>query len=82
MLKGYRAYDVAEQFFAGGITIREFIDRQQAVTLEGLLGQTQSLSVAPMPEHPKYDGMQHALQKRSSRGLPKAACCRLRPVAA
>ena len=61
VLEGYRAYDQAEQFFTGGTTIRESIDRQQAVTLEELLGQTQSLSVAPMPGHPKYDGMQHAL---------------------
>ncbi len=62
VIEGYRAYDQAELFSAGGRVIRESIDRQQLLTLEELLGQTQSLSVAPMPGHPKYDGMQRALR--------------------
>lgn len=62
VIEGYRAYDQPEQFFAGGRVIRESIDRQQALTLEELVGQTQSLSVAPIPGHPKYDGMQRALR--------------------
>lgn len=67
VIEGYRAYDQAQQFFAGGKVIRESIDRQQALTLEELLGQTQSLSVAPMPDHPKYEGMQRALHEHFGR---------------
>jgi SAM-dependent methyltransferase len=50
-------------FFAGGRLFREEIYGEQKLTLEELLGQTQSLSVTPAPDHPKYEGMQSALRK-------------------
>ncbi len=36
---------------------------EEQLTLEEFLGQTQSLSVTPMPGHPKYDVMQRALRE-------------------
>jgi hypothetical protein len=52
-----------EDFFAGGEMFREEIAGEQRLTLEELVGQTQSLSVAPGPGHPKYIGMQQALRE-------------------
>jgi SAM-dependent methyltransferase len=52
-----------EAFFAGGEQFRDEIYAEQRLTLEELLGQTQSLSVTPAPEHEKYQGMQSALRK-------------------
>jgi SAM-dependent methyltransferase len=51
-----------EDFFAGGEMFREQIGGEQQLTLEQLVGQTQSLSVAPEPGHAKYAGMQQALR--------------------
>jgi SAM-dependent methyltransferase len=49
-------------FFAGGEMFREEIYAEQKLTLEELVGQTQSLSVTPEPGHAKYEGMQEALR--------------------
>jgi hypothetical protein len=56
-----------EDFFAGGEMFREEIGGEQRLTLEALLGQTQSLSVVPEPGHAKYEGMQRALREFFSR---------------
>lgn len=50
------------EFFAGGELCREEIYSEQSLTLEELVGQTQSLSVTPEPGHAKYEGMQAALR--------------------
>ena len=52
-----------EDFFAGGEMFREEIGGEQRLTLEALMGQTQSLSVVPEPGHAKYEGMQRALRE-------------------
>jgi SAM-dependent methyltransferase len=59
---GYRVYDDMASLFAGGVVVRETIGGEQRLTLEELLGQTQSLSVAPLPGDAKYAGMQRALR--------------------
>jgi ubiquinone/menaquinone biosynthesis C-methylase UbiE len=51
-----------DAFFAGGELFREEIYGEQRLTLEELLGQTQSLSVTPAQGHAKYEGMQSALR--------------------
>jgi ubiquinone/menaquinone biosynthesis C-methylase UbiE len=59
-------YEIApkvDAFFAGGELIREEIYGEQRLTLEELVGQTQSLSVAPSSDHEKYEGMQGALRR-------------------
>jgi ubiquinone/menaquinone biosynthesis C-methylase UbiE len=59
-------YEIApkvEAFFAGGELCREEIRGEQRLTLEELVGQTQSLSVTPEPGHAKYEGMQGALRE-------------------
>jgi SAM-dependent methyltransferase len=53
--------------FAGGRVVQEGMGGEQALTLEELLGQTQSYSVAPLPGDQKYAGMQGALQDFFSR---------------
>lgn len=58
-------YEIAphiEAFFAGGEVLRDEIPGEQALTLEQLLGQTQSLSVAPTPGHPQHESIQAALR--------------------
>jgi SAM-dependent methyltransferase len=50
-------------FFAGGELVREETRGEQRLTLEELVGQTQSLSVAPEPGHAKYEGMQAELRE-------------------
>jgi SAM-dependent methyltransferase len=57
----YEIESRVEDFFAGGEMFRDEINGEQHLTLEELLGQTQSLSVAPEPGHAKYAGMQRAL---------------------
>jgi ubiquinone/menaquinone biosynthesis C-methylase UbiE len=52
-----------EDFFAGGEMFREEIGGEQRLTLEALMGQTQSLSVAPEPGDAKFEGMQRALRE-------------------
>ena len=58
----YESIDRVNEFFAGGELFREEIYGEQKLTLEELLGQTQSLSVTPEPGHAKYEGMQEALR--------------------
>jgi ubiquinone/menaquinone biosynthesis C-methylase UbiE len=58
-------YEIApkmEAFFKGGELFRKEIAGEQRLTLEELIGQTQSLSVTPELGHPKYEGMQSALR--------------------
>jgi ubiquinone/menaquinone biosynthesis C-methylase UbiE len=58
-------YEIApkmEAFFKGGELFRKEIAGEQRLTLEELIGQTQSLSVTPEVGHPKYEGMQRALR--------------------
>ena len=58
-------YEIApkvDAFFAGGELFREEIHGEQRLTLEELVGQTQSLSVTPEAGHAKYEGMQEALR--------------------
>jgi SAM-dependent methyltransferase len=50
-------------FFAGGELLREETRGEQRLTLEELVGQTQSLSVVPEPGHAKYEGMQAGLRE-------------------
>jgi ubiquinone/menaquinone biosynthesis C-methylase UbiE len=64
--ENYERYEIApkvDAFFAGGDLFREEIWGEQRLKLEELVGQTQSLSVAPTPEHAKYEGMQQALRE-------------------
>ncbi len=59
-------YEIApkvDAFFAGGELLREESHGEQRLSLEELVGQTQSLSVAPEPGHEKYEGMQRALRE-------------------
>jgi SAM-dependent methyltransferase len=67
VLDGYLAYESVPSFFAGGTVFREQLHGEQLLSLNQLIGQTQSLSVAPMPGHPKYDGMQRALREHFDR---------------
>jgi ubiquinone/menaquinone biosynthesis C-methylase UbiE len=59
----YEIESRVEDFFAGGEMFREEIGGEQRLTLEELIGQTQSLSLAPEPGHAKYEGMQRALRE-------------------
>jgi ubiquinone/menaquinone biosynthesis C-methylase UbiE len=58
----YESSGRVNEFFAGGELFREEIYGEQRLTLEELVGQTQSLSVTPEPGHAKYEGMQEALR--------------------
>lgn len=62
-LKRYEIDSTIEEFFRGGELFKEEIAGEQCLTLEELLGFTQSLSVTPEAGHPKYDGMQAALRE-------------------
>jgi SAM-dependent methyltransferase len=59
-------YEIAakvDAFFAEGEMFREESYGEQKLTLEELVGQTQSYSVTPAPGHEKFEGMQSALRK-------------------
>ncbi|WP_035352211.1 class I SAM-dependent methyltransferase [Edaphobacter aggregans] len=59
-------YEIApkvDAFFVSGELFRREISGEQRLTLEELVGLTQSYSVTPSPDHPKYEGMQKALQE-------------------
>lgn len=59
-------YEIAPKintFFAGGEMFRKEISGEQRLTLEDLIGLTQSLSVSPLPGDPRYPGMQKALDE-------------------
>jgi ubiquinone/menaquinone biosynthesis C-methylase UbiE len=58
-------YEIAskvDKCFEGGELFRKEIAGEQRLTLDELIGQTQSLSVTPEVGHPKYDGMQRGLK--------------------
>lgn len=52
-----------DTFFAGGELFRHQIAGEQKLTLEQLIGLTQSLSVTPLPSDPRYPAMQMALEE-------------------
>jgi ubiquinone/menaquinone biosynthesis C-methylase UbiE len=58
----YESRARVEAFFAGGDLFRDESYGEQRLTLEELVGQTQSLSVTPEPGHAKFEGMQEALR--------------------
>jgi SAM-dependent methyltransferase len=60
---GYRVYDDMAPLFAEGRVVKETLQGKQMLTLTEFLGQTQSLSVAPMAGDPKFPGMQAALRE-------------------
>jgi len=62
-LKRYQIDSTIEEFFRGGEFFKEEIAGEQCLTLDELIGFTQSLSVTPEAGHPKYEGMQAALRK-------------------
>lgn len=59
--KRYEIGPSIDAFFNGGELFREQIPGEQRVTLDGLIGLTQSLSVSPMPDDPRYQPMLEAL---------------------
>ena len=61
--KRYEIDATIEEFFRDGELFKEEIAGEQRLTLEELVGFTQSLSVSPDPSHPKYEGMQAALRE-------------------
>jgi SAM-dependent methyltransferase len=63
---GYRRFETLDPF-PGQSTFRHTIHGSEALSLEAFLGQTQSLSVAPMPGHSNYPAMQAALHNYFAR---------------
>lgn len=63
----YDIEDALATFFAGGRRLHFEIPTLSQLTLEALLGQTQSLSVTPQPGQPGYEGMQAALRAHFDR---------------
>jgi SAM-dependent methyltransferase len=61
--KRYESDARVAAFFAGGELVRKETRGEQRLTLEELVGQTQSLSVAPEPGHAKYEGVQAGLRE-------------------
>jgi ubiquinone/menaquinone biosynthesis C-methylase UbiE len=59
---GYRSFETLRPYGDAGHFQAEFRG-EESQTLEEFLGQTQSLSVTPLPGHAKYDGMQQALRE-------------------
>jgi SAM-dependent methyltransferase len=58
----YRIHNTVASLFTGDTLIQKQWHGEQRLTLEEFLGQTQSYSAAPLPGHPKYEGMQRALR--------------------
>ena len=58
---GYRGFEGLKPY-GDEATFAVNTPGEETLTLEEFLGQTQSLSVAPMPGHAKYAGMQQALR--------------------
>ena len=58
---GYRSYATLRAF--GVDSFEVVMAGTEALTLEALLGQTQSYSMAPLPGHAQYAGMQAALRE-------------------
>ncbi len=59
--KRYEIEPRVNAFFSGGELFREQIPGEQRVTLDGLIGLTQSLSVSPLPGDSNYEPMLNAL---------------------
>ncbi len=58
----HRMHEKIAPRFRKDSLVRERIHGEQSLTLEEFLGQVQSYSAAPLPGHPKYEGMQRALR--------------------
>ena len=58
-----RSWEGLKPYGEDSETFIEEMVGEESLTLEEFLGQTQSLSVAPMPGHEKYDGMQRTLKE-------------------
>jgi ubiquinone/menaquinone biosynthesis C-methylase UbiE len=61
--KRYEIGPVIDTFFSGGELFRVEFAGEQYLTLEELSGLTQSFSVAPLPDDPRYAELQAALEK-------------------
>jgi ubiquinone/menaquinone biosynthesis C-methylase UbiE len=59
---GYRIHERMAELFPGGAVLQTKIEEEQTVNFEELVGQTMSLSVAPLPGHAKHEGMMEALR--------------------
>jgi ubiquinone/menaquinone biosynthesis C-methylase UbiE len=59
---GYRSFMALKPYGEDAERFEVKMQGEQRLTLEEFLGQTQSLSVTPMPGHPKYAGMHQALR--------------------
>ena len=57
IIKRFDIYDNAEQFFAGSAVLRECFESEELMTLEMLIGQTQSISFAPLEGQPGHAAM-------------------------
>jgi len=53
----YNTYDRVEEFFAGSRVLREKIESEELMTLAMVIGQTQSLSFAPLAGEPGHAAM-------------------------
>jgi ubiquinone/menaquinone biosynthesis C-methylase UbiE len=62
-IRRFNVYDRAEELFPGGRVLREKIESVEWMTLEELVGQTQSFSFTPHPGEPGYDALQEALRE-------------------
>jgi ubiquinone/menaquinone biosynthesis C-methylase UbiE len=60
---GYRVHERLEDLFAGGVVMQHTWQIEDGMTLEEFIGQAMSTSVAPLPGHEKYEGMQQALRE-------------------
>ncbi|HEY0264570.1 MAG TPA: class I SAM-dependent methyltransferase [Granulicella sp.] len=59
----YEAHEAAIAAFVPETVVRERLQGEQELTLEEFIGQVQSYSWAPLPGHPKHEGMQQALRE-------------------
>ncbi len=59
---GYRVHEHLEELFPGSEIQQKQLRGEQFLTLEEFVGQTLSLSVAPLPDDPGYPAMLQALE--------------------
>ncbi|MDE3104722.1 MAG: class I SAM-dependent methyltransferase [Acidobacteriota bacterium] len=64
---GYRVHERLSEVFGEQPLHRAELRSQAQLTLEEFLGQAMSISVAPLPGHPRYEGMQQALYQHFAR---------------
>lgn len=61
--EGYRVHENMNDLFPGGEVRQTEIPGEQKLSFEELVGQTMSLSVAPLEGHPKHAAMLQALEQ-------------------